>query len=176
MSAFKSMPKHYLATGGLVLLVLTGFIIDLGVISPKLNRAAQLSGERLELENRLGTAMSGRFRKGDAQRGLKVDDLDSYLAGDGEDLVGYIGRQIDEAGLMRLDLSTVGEFRSTHIKTTKFDVRVSGDYNEIVKFVQAMESSPRLAEFHNFVIRTPLAGKNIEGRFNLSIYDPNTGQ
>jgi len=174
MTAIKSMPKHHLAIIGLVLLVLTGFIIDMGVISPKLNRIAQLKDERVMLETRLGEVMNGRFREVDAERALGVEDLDAYMKGSNEDLVTYVGRQIEDAGLMRLDLSTVDKSESTNVVVTRFDVRVTGHYNEIVSFVKAMESSPRLAEFHNFVIETPLVGKNIEGRFNLSIYDPKT--
>jgi hypothetical protein len=172
MTAVKSMPKHHLAIIGLILLVLTGFIIDMGVISPKMDRIATLADERLMLETRLGEVMNGRFREVDAERGLGVEDLEAYMKGSDEDLVAYIGRQIEDAGLMRLDLSTVEGDESENVVITRFDVRVAGHYNEIVSFVKAMESSPRLAEFHNFVIETPLVGKDIEGRFNLSIYDP----
>ena len=174
MTAIKSMPKHHIAIIGLVLLVLTGFIIDMGVISPKLNQIARLSQDRATLETRLGEVMNGRFREVDAERALGIDDLGAFMEGPEEDLVAYIGRQIEDAGLMRLDLSTVEESESANVVITKFDVRVTGHYNEIVSFVKAMESSPRLAEFHNFVIQTPLVGKDIEGRFNLSIYDPKT--
>jgi type IV pilus assembly PilO-like protein len=174
MTAIKSMPKHHLAIVGLVLLVLTGFVIDLGVISPKLSRVALLSDERVQLETRLSEVMNGRFREVDARRALGIEDLETYMKGPNEDQVTYVGRQIEDAGLMRLDLSTVDKSESQNVVITRFDVRVTGDYNEIVSFVKAMESNPRLTEFHNFVIETPLVGQDIEGRFNLSIYDPKT--
>ena len=88
----------------------------------------------------------------------------------------YIGRHLDEAGLTRLDLATVGNKDSNHISATEFDVRATGDFNELVTFVKALESDARLAEFHNFVIKAPQIGNELEGRFNLTIYDPKTRQ
>lgn len=57
---------------------------------------------------------------------------------------------------------------------TMFDVRATGRYDELVAFVRDMESDSRLAEVHHFVIRSPLIGSDLEGRFNLSIHDPKT--
>ena len=174
MTYLKSLPKLQIAAGALAVLVLTGWVIDLGVTSPRVDTLTDLSYQRGELETQLGDVVNGRFREVDAERALHVDDLEAYLAGDGEDPVAYIGRRLKEAGLARLDLATVSGRESAHIVTTKFDVRATGRYDELVAFVRDMESDSRLAEVHHFVIRSPLIGSDLEGRINLSLHDPKT--
>ncbi len=79
---------------------------------------------------------------------------------------------IDESGLTRLGLNTTDQKRTETLTMTKFSVRASGSFAQMYDFVQRLESSSRLASIDNFLLDSPLTGENLEGRFNLTIYDP----
>ena len=176
MKTLKSMPGLNLAAGGVVLLVVLGVLVDVAVLSPRMDELTRLTGERSDLELRLGTVVGSKFRQSDAERALRIEDLDAYLDSDVEDVTSYIGRMITQAGLTRLELSTNKRSETDQLVRTDFSMRVNGRYDQIVEFVKIIESNERFAAIDEFSIQAPLIGDNLEGRFNLSIYDPITRQ
>jgi len=147
--------------------------VDLGFIQPRVRQLRQLGLQRDQLLEQIGQGMDrGRYRK-DLARYLKVADLSELLNHESDsDPLTYVGEMLDASRLTRLELTHAGTSRSDHLQRTQFALRVLGDYEHILSFLCDLERGPRLATIDAFSISTVRDSRSLEGRLNISIYDP----
>jgi len=153
-------------------LLLTSLIMDFAVITPRIDRKHRLEAERSRLRTELGKTLSVKFRDADAARALNAPDLATVIAPPVEDPVGYLGRLVDDSGLLRLALTRVNKHESANLVSTEFNVRASGRFDQLVEFVRAAESGRRLAVIEDLVVMPARSGDEVEGRFRLTLHDP----
>ena len=103
---------------------------------------------------------------------LHVQDLAELQRPPAEDAVAYLSRLLREAGLQTLNLGISGNKRFTDLTRTDLMVRAAGDYPALVSFVHALESGRRLVRIEDFEITAGLDGRNLEGRFQVALFDP----
>jgi len=174
MPAFKIRLRFDLnsAIGVVFALLVAGVIVDMSVTSPRVADLRELMETRHALRSQLGEAMGSKFRENDAARALGVDNIQIAITPSPEDPVSYLGHVIEQSGLTRLNLVSVEQDEGERLKRSEFSVRTAGSYDEIIDFVQRLETGQRLVTIDRFNFASHLVGDEIEGKFTLSIYDP----
>jgi Tfp pilus assembly protein PilO len=151
-------------------------VVDLGVTQPRARELRALHRHRTEL------FAAVRERAG---RGHESEMLKRRLAGDGlADQEGstpvagplsHIDALLSSSDLTRLELSTIEESSRDGLQRTQLQVRVVGDYAQILDFTRRIERGQRLVVIDAFSIEATESARALEGRFNISIYDPEGG-
>jgi len=103
---------------------------------------------------------------------LGVDDLSQIARPEPLGPVAYLNELLSESGVKTLDLAVTGEKRFPRLRRTDLLVRAAGDFPSLVRFVRELEQGRRLASIEDFEIQNTLDSKDLEGRFNLALYDP----
>ncbi len=145
---------------------------DLGVVRPHQERYRDLLRRRAEAQRDLSSQVQ---RRQDCRRLaalLGVDDLTEVMVPPQEDPVGYLGRLLRRSGLKTLTLGVSGQKQFSELHRTELLVRAAGDYPALVRFVRALEQGRRLARIEDFEIAATLDSRDLEGRFQVALYDP----
>ncbi len=171
-SKFKILFHQNMAIGVVAFLLVTGLIIDLLVVSPRVNKLNSMTSFRHDLRVQLGQAMGSKFRERDAARALGVENITLAITPSPEDPVSYLGHAIEASGLTRLNMVTISSKSTVRLERTDFNIRTAGTYAEIVDFVRRLETGDRLVTIDKFKFASHFIGNEIEGKFTLSIYDP----
>jgi hypothetical protein len=158
-------------------LLLLGILFDAGFVQPRIREIHRLRGELTNLRTQAGQQGAMDDEVARLAKRLGVDDLNAafslYAAADP---VTFLGRMIDEAHLTRLELSTQATTNVGQLRRTKFSFRVIGSYGRLMDLVNRLERSPRLATVDALSIMPAVESPGLEGRFDISIYDPLVGR
>ncbi len=159
-----------LATAGLLLVV--GLVIEMAFARPRLQEIQRLTGECASLQSQIQDQL--RFESASRQLAVHFDlpGLSELTGRSQPDAVAYLGQALDRAGLQRLDMTTNGGEDFGKLRRNDFLIRACGDYAEIQTFVRDLESGRRLVSIDALAIKSMLESSDLEGRFNISIYDP----
>ena len=155
-----------------VLLMVAGLVVDNMMAAPRLREIRDLNAERGRLHSEIINQRSIEAESRHMARLLGVEELNQLPTRPDEDAITYLGAMLDEAKLVRLDLTTHERSDMGSLQRTSFMLRVKGDFKGMQRFVQNLEHGSRLATLDAFKIKQTLDLKELEGRFNLSIYDP----
>jgi hypothetical protein len=159
----------FIAAAGVLLIV--GLVIDGTVTKPQLKELMTFEDDKTRLQ---GAIEQQRLFESDTRTVaglLGVESLDELGRTSAGDPIAYISRLLDESKLVRLGLTTSGREDVGSLTMSSYTLRTMGDFREIQHFVQSLESGLRLATIDAFKIMPTMDGDNLEGRFNLSIYD-----
>jgi hypothetical protein len=171
-SKFKIGFNQNIAIGAVVFLLVTGLVIDLTIVSPRVDKLDSMTSFRHDLRVQLGQAMGSKFREHDAAKALGVENIALAITPSPEDPVSYLGHAIEASGLARLNMVTLGSKSTVRLERTDFSIRTAGTYAEIVDFVRRLETGDRLVTIDKFKFASHFIGDEVEGKFTLSIYDP----
>ena len=166
-----ALTRLNIALGLAVVLLAAGLIIEGTVAKPRLRRLQALDAERTRLMGEIDQQRHIEAEGRTAAALLGIDSLDEVAGMERSDPIAYLGSLIEASGLMRLGLNTDDRDVAGTLDHQRFTLRVRGDYRALQDFVQRVESGPRLAAVDAFTISPDMDGKDLEGRFNLSIYD-----
>ena len=159
-----------LAAAGLLLVV--GLVIEMAFARPRLQEIERLTGECARLQAQI----QDQLRLESESRRLAVhfdmSGLDELTNRSPSDAVAYLGQALDRSGLQRLDMTTNGGEDFGRLRRSDFLIRARGNYAEIQTFVRELERGRRLVSIDALAIKTMLESRDLEGRFNISIYDP----
>lgn len=158
-------------TGAAVLLVL-GMTIDVGMNRPRATEIRRLSAQRSQL--RVKAAQ-------DAQQQAEFDFLVKHLGGKNAkesstsgriDPITFLGRAVDSARLKQLELSSETSLEVGDLVRNRMFLRAEGSYAGIVRLMRSLEMSQRIVTIDAFSIEPALTPGAVEGRLNVSVYDP----
>jgi hypothetical protein len=108
---------------------------------------------------------------------LGVNDLAEAMSGSSlSDPVTFLGGLIADSRLTRLELATHNAVNVGNLRRTRFSLRVLGTYSRILQLVQSMERSSRLVTVDAFSLQPAAESAALEGRLDVSIYDPIVGK
>jgi hypothetical protein len=158
--------------GFAVLLLVAGLLVDIAFTQPRLREVRRLRLQRDELLRQLGN-LENRQHEVRAIAGLlSVETLAELRATPENTPLIFVGRLLEDSRLTRLELSAAGTSESDSFRRTRFALRVLGSYGRILEFVRTLERGPRLATVDAFAIEAATGPEALEGRLNISIYDP----
>ena len=153
------------------ILLVGGLLVDLGLNQPATAEVKRLETYQAQLQGRLIQIGEQHHSDRDLAKALQLGELSDLSAeARQEDPIAYIGGLLNAAGLMRLELTTLGAVDEGGLRTHRFAVRVLGDFNEMLAFVRGLELGSHLAAIDAFSIETTDTRQQLEGRFNLSVY------
>jgi hypothetical protein len=159
-----------LAIAGLLLVV--GLIVEMGFARPRLREISRLIDERSQLLSQIRAQQMQDGLSDEMAEHLGVGDLSELASAPDADPATYLGMLLDHSRLVRLSMTTDGGKEFSGIRRSDFSLRAQGGYAAMQAFVRDLESGPRLASVEAFDIRTQTDSSQLEGRFNISIYDP----
>lgn len=154
------------------LLMVAGLIVEMGFARPRMREISRLIEERSQLLAQIRAQQSQDGLSDEMADQLGLDDLARLGAAPEADPATYLGKLLDQSRLVRLSLTTAGGKEFNGIRRSDFNLRAQGGYAAMQAFVRDLESGPRLASVEAFDIRTQTDTSALEGRFNISIYDP----
>lgn len=154
-------------------LLLLGLVIDVGINRAAINEVRRLGLYRAQLLDQTNQLVERNLDNQTLAKALKVESLADVLVPNTDmNPVSYIGQQLDNSGLTRLELSTLGVSESDNLRQNRFSLRALGKYTEIMDFVRSVEQGETLATLDAFSIETVVGKNSLEGRFNISVYEP----
>jgi len=103
---------------------------------------------------------------------LHVEDLSELRGLADLDPVVFVGRTIQQAQLVRRELSAHEIQEDASLKRSRFYVRVEGSYARMLNFVRILEQSARPVTIEALDIKVPLGGSSLEARFEITVHDP----
>jgi len=159
----------FLAATGLLLVI--GLVIEMGFARPRLRELSSLIEERSRLLAQIRTQQQMEGQSDELAEHLGLSDLSELSTAPDADPATYLGLLLDHSRLVRLSLTTSGDKQFSGVKRSDFSLRAQGGYDDMQTFVRNLESGPRLASVEAFDIRTQVGTRELEGRFNISIYD-----
>ncbi|MBA4377205.1 MAG: hypothetical protein C0395_00835 [Gemmatimonas sp.] len=159
-----------LAAAGLLLVA--GLVIEMAFARPRLQEIQRLNDECASLQSRIQDQQRLESEGRRLAVHFDVAGLAELTARSQLDAVAYLGQALDRSGLRRLDMTTNGGEDFGRLRRSDFLIRASGNYAEIQTFVRDLESGRRLVSIDALAIKTMLESGDLEGRFNISIYDP----
>jgi len=154
------------------LLLAVGLIVDFGFTRPRLLEVDRLQAQRLRVVDRAETRAAHEREGRELARCLGSDDLPTALAlQKGDDPVNFLGAQVDQASLQRLQLSSRSTAVNNGLRQSDYSLRVQGSYAGITKLVRSLELGPRVVAI-NAISITPVNGSlALEAQLDLSVYD-----
>jgi Tfp pilus assembly protein PilO len=156
-----------------VLVLVAGIGLDVLLTRPSVSRIQALKVERSDIETRIRQARSLAHESEQLAHRLGGDDLAGVLQSLGkEDPVAYLGREITDAGLARVELTRLDESRTERVARNRFSLRVRGSFDGTLRFVRKLEEGTRLVTIEALSIAPEQEGRGLESRLDLSIYDP----
>ncbi len=160
-----------------VLMLLAAVAVEVGMTRPQRLELDRIAGERQRLMEELQDHQN-HLRQGDELAAyLEVGNLVDLLEGVGDgDAVSYLNGKLAEAKLTQLELITEASSAYGKLHRSQFSLRLTGRYAGVLQFVRSLEQDRRLATIDAFVITEIEGSSQIEGRFNISIYDTGRGQ
>jgi Tfp pilus assembly protein PilO len=161
---------------GAAALLLVGLGIDFGIAQPQLRANRRLIALR---ESKLADiAQISRHQQEvrELARSLGSDDLASAMASRAAvDPLSFLGRSMERTRLTQSALSSRATTETQWLRRTSYSLRATGSYEEILQFVRLMETGPRLVSIDGLALSRIGEDGDLEGRFDLSIYEPKTG-
>jgi hypothetical protein len=159
--------------GATALLVLTGWVVDLGIAQPQLDQLQRLRAGRGADFNQTAAQIKELREVTDLARALGGTNLEEVFAAyPSGDPAAFIGQLVDAARLARLDLAVSSPVRLGSLRRTRLSVRVLGSYTRIIGLLTALETHRRVVTVDAFALERTNATGTLEGRLNLSVYDP----
>lgn len=154
------------------LLLVVGLLVEREYAHPMLERIANLQSQRQEgwAQLRRQEDLAERSERLAARLGFET--LNELAASAEIDPVSYLGGLIEKHGLVRLDLRNMGGQAYPALHRTDLNLIVTGRYARIQDFMQDLETGRRLTSIESFTIRSRRETTDLEGRFNISVYDP----
>ncbi|MBK6898958.1 MAG: hypothetical protein IPH09_06705 [bacterium] len=159
-----------LAAAGLLLVV--GLVIEMAFARPRLQEIQRLTAECARLQSQIQDQQRLDSESRQLAVHFDVAGLAELTDRTQPDAVAYLGQALDRSGLQRLDMTTNGGEDFGRLRRSDFLIRARGNYAEIQTFVRDLESGRRLVSIDALAIKTMLESRDLEGRFNISIYDP----
>lgn len=159
-----------LAAAGLLLVV--GLVIEMAFARPRLQEIQRLTGECARLQSQIQEQQRLDSESRQLAVHFDVAGLAELTDRSQPDAVAYLGQALDRSGLQRLDMTTNGGEDFGRLRRSDFLIRARGNYAEIQTFVRELERGRRLVSVDALAIKTMLESRDLEGRFNISIYDP----
>lgn len=153
-------------------LLVCGLVVEFGLARPRMREIDRLVAERGRLLGMLDAQQRSDDLGDKLASYLGVADLGDLNAGPTSDATTYLGALLERSKLVRLSLTTAGSDESDGIRRTDFTLRAQGGYANLQQFVRDLESGSRLASVGAFDIQMQPGTDKLEGRFNISIYDP----
>jgi hypothetical protein len=171
------VPQGRTVAGLAAILLLSGIVVDVGFVQPRLREISRLRTQMSDAKARVAQQSRQVEEVERLMRGLGVADLGEAIADQGAtDPVTFLGRMIDEARLTRLELSTRASGDVGHLRRTRFSLRILGTYPRFVELVRSLEQSKRLVTIEALSLEPASEASGLEGRLDVSIYDPIPGK
>jgi Tfp pilus assembly protein PilO len=156
-----------------VLLLAVGLIADFVLVQPRLQEVRRLENQREQLMVQIAQQTQQDEEGRVLAHVLRLEDLENMLSASREsDPAVFIGQILDRTRLTSLGLTTGERSDMNGLRRTQVTLRVLGSYNRIVDFIRTLEQEPRLVAIDALVIKRLIDSASLEGRLNLSIFDP----
>jgi len=156
-----------------LMLLVFGVLVDFGYTKPRLDEMRRLEAERNSLLTRINELADRNSESNALARSLSRDKLeDIFDEVDGLEPVAYVGQILSATPLTRLEMTTTGTVGAGRLHRTEISLRVLGRYSHMVDFVRSLETGRRLVTVDAMIIEQVMGTRDLEGRLNLSIYDP----
>lgn len=154
-------------------LVCAGMAIDFIWARPMLEKTRAMERQRTEALDRINSTIAAEAERRQLAEALMVAELSdlNWLSSQTDPIV-FLGRMLDDSGLIRLEMTSTGSSESARLRQTGFTVRATGQYSQMVDFFRALEKSPRLVTVDVFQIQKAVGNGNLECRLTLSVFDP----
>lgn len=159
-----------LAAAGLLLAI--GLVVEIFFARPRLQEIRALTGECAGLQAQLQDQLRLDGRSSQLAVHFGMPDLGTLAQPPRSDAVAYLGQTLDRSGLRRQDMTSSGGEDFGRLRRSDFVVSAHGDYAQFQTFVRELEAGQRLAVIDALSIRPLLESRQLEGRFNISVYDP----
>jgi Tfp pilus assembly protein PilO len=156
-----------------IALFVAGLAIDLGFARPRFRRVEMLREQHAWTLDQMLYQHQSQLESRTMAQILEVEDLAELTVkrSDSDPLV-FLGDLLSESGVTRLELTTVATDDTQLLRRTQFSIRITGRYQKILELVRTIEQSPRLATIDAFALESVTGQKTLDGRLNISIYDP----
>jgi hypothetical protein len=156
-----------------VLLLITGLVVDRSIVASRQQEIRSLTGERKQLLASTSRAVKQDMTRQELTEILSVPDL-AELASEPlpADPVVFLGQMLDRSELTRLELTTRTSGPVGLLHRTEFSVRVLGSFAALLEFLRSLEEAGRLITVDDLSLKRIFGHEDVEGRLNLSIYDP----
>ncbi len=158
---------------GATLLLAGGLAVELGLTRPQLDELRNLERRQDEFLAR-NAGIAAQMRETTIlTEALRVDSLPQLRRlGEGSDPLVFLGRLVRQAHLQSQTVTSQGATVQDGLRRSRFTLRVLGDYDELLGFVRTLEQSARPITVDAFQINTTTGTSQLEGSFEISIYDP----
>ncbi len=156
-----------------VLLVIAGFVFDGMFVQPRLAEVGRLRTRNLQLlEERKALAVQNREHQS-LTRSLRLDEVSEVFVDDmRSDPAVFVSDLLRQTEVTILEIVATESTSSGRLRKSGFTVRVLGGFERILHLVRTLEKEKRLVTIDAFSIQ-PLTGTSqLEGRFEVSIFDP----
>jgi len=158
--------------GAAGLLLVVGLVIEMAFARPRLQEIRRLTDECASIQTRIQDQQRLEGQSRQLAVHFELPGLSELTSRTQPDAVAFLGQALDRSGLQRLDMTTNGGEDFGRLRRSDFLIRARGNYAEIQSFVRDLESGHRLVSIDALSIKTMLESSDLEGRFNISIYDP----
>ena len=166
------MRAALLLLGIATLLMIVGLAVELGMTRPRLEEIRRLEARQRTLAQQAAGEAARRQEIRDMAATLHVEDLSELRGLADLDPVVFVGRTIQQAQLVRRELSAHEIQEDASLKRSRFYVRVEGSYARMLNFVRILEQSARPVTIEALDIKVPLGGSSLEARFEITVHDP----
>jgi hypothetical protein len=160
-----------------LILLVVGLALHLGFTRAKGAEVRRLSAQLDALQAQAIDQAGRREQTRALAQRLGGPDLATALQAQREvEPIEFLGRELAAAGLRSLELGTDAVGQTGGLRRTRYFVRAEGHYEAVLRFVRAIELSPRVLSVDGFTIERPAGTSTLDVRIELSIFEPLQGQ
>jgi hypothetical protein len=159
------------------IILAAGLLVDFQFTGARAAQVTRLNAQREALRSQIAGQNSRDQRVLELSRHLGGADLrGAWAAQRAVDPVIFLGRALREAGLRSIELGTEPGMQTAQVQRARYYVEAQGDYKGLLRFIQRLESDPRVLTIDGFTADKIIGEAGLDIRVALSFYEPLGGR